>query len=256
MPLDVTFFEEPQGARGEVAAAAEVPVEAGPAKDEITLKIEALTALKRDPKTGKTNEKDSPYWSKEHPEHSATVEEVQRLYAMQEAKREAEQPQETDSEGLPISETAVPGVPEEIQVEAREILRGLGAPDEYITGLVKDYSSLGHRVYSSEDAITEINTRWGNEAAARLDDALLVVDEGGPDLAKFMNRHPEVGNNPEVIAWLSERGREIREARAAIEAIQDDATHPYHDSGHPRHAKSLDEMRRLFEIAHPGGARQ
>ncbi len=155
------------------------------------------------------------------------------------------------------SETApVKGVAEEVQVEAREILRGLGAPDDYITGLVTEYSKLGSRVYSSEDAITEINKRWGNEAAARLDDALLVIDEGGPDLAKFMNRHPEIGNSPDVISWLSERGREIREARAAIEAIQEDETHPYHNTGHPRHAKALKEMETLFQTGYPGGTRQ
>ncbi len=148
------------------------------------------------------------------------------------------------------------GVAEEVQVEAREILRGLGAPDDYITGLVTEYSKLGSRVYSSEDAITEINKRWGNEAAARLDDALLVIDEGGPDLAKFMNRHPEIGNSPDVISWLSERGREIREARAAIEAIQEDETHPYHNTGHPRHAKALKEMETLFQTGYPGGTRQ
>lgn len=252
MPLDVTFHEPPQGAQGEVAAGAEVPVEQAPAKDEITVKIEALTALKRDPKTGKSNEKDSPYWNKDHPDHAAVVEEAQQLYRLQEAKREAENPEEVNSDGTPMKPESepVPGIAEETQVEFREIMRGLGADDAYTRSLVQDYSKLGPRSYTVEEAVSALTAKYGDQTDSKIQAAVWLVQEAG--MQDFLEQ-AGLANDPRIVEWCAARAEEIFAARAEIDQINADPTHPYfHPENGKAHKEALEEMQKLFAIAHPG----
>lgn len=100
-----------------------------------------------------------------------------------------------------------------------------------------------------EAGAAALREMWGAEAPKRLEAARLVFRRL-PFVIRQEIEESGLGNDPEVIRRLAEIGAPLHDARAAIAAIEGDASHPYHDGHHPRHREAVAEVRRLYQRIH------
>lgn len=112
------------------------------------------------------------------------------------------------------------------------------------------------------DATTALKTEWGPNYAKNLELAKKAAEQaGGADLLS----HP-LANDPVFIKAMAKVGGMIVEDPAAgargtshaqtdpkseIARIKGDKAHPYWQKNHPEHESAVQNMQRLFKLAHP-----
>jgi hypothetical protein len=184
------------------------------------------------------------------------------------------------------------------------LYKKLGRPDspdgyqiENVPGfdanMVDQFSQLAHKVGLTSDQAAQLvefekgrmnqleeykNTsqkvlqeKWGNDYNNRMQGAKYALDsyaETFPDAVAQIKASP-LGNNPVVIAALSDLGASLKEggyvsgenkvtygltpdeAKARINEVQSNAKHAYFDSSSTKHAEALEYMDHLFKQAYP-----
>jgi hypothetical protein len=130
-----------------------------------------------------------------------------------------------------------------------------------------------HTMQVKAQAEQNLRQNWGAEYDTRLagaKSAIGIYSEKYPDAVNELLNGP-AGNNPALIAMLSELGDSLREsghagasgtpqygmssddAKDKIQEIKDNKSHPYWSSHDPGHSAAVDKMKTLYSIAHPEG---
>jgi hypothetical protein len=123
------------------------------------------------------------------------------------------------------------------------------------------------------NAEQQLRQNWGAEYDNRIAGAKAAASayqEKYPDAINELLNGP-AGNNPALIAMLSELGHSLREsghagavnapqygmsaddAKDKIREIMDNKAHPYFDSNNPGHGDAVSKVRSLYSIAYPEG---
>lgn len=139
-----------------------------------------------------------------------------------------------------------------------------------------EQSRMDHMIKSREEsrgkAEEALKSQWGNDYANRLAGAKAAIEtykESNPEAVEALV-NSEAGNNPVFLQILSELGKNMQEsghpnlqnstsygmtpddAKAKIEEIIGNKSHPYHDRKNPAHEAAVVRVKKLYEAAYPG----
>lgn len=140
---------------------------------------------------------------------------------------------------------------------------------EFEVGRAKAHTEASEEArIAAETALKEV---WGNDYNTRLESAKIasnVFKEKYPDAMNELVNGP-AGNNPALLAILSEVGKSMNEAgvvsgaaklqfgvtaeeaRERIEEVRMNRAHPYHNPTDPNHQAAVEKMHKLYNAAYP-----
>ena len=124
---------------------------------------------------------------------------------------------------------------------------------------------------SQEQAVSALQTEWGQAFDAKINDAKNAVTAyGGDDLVNELNASG-LGNNVALVKAFAEIGKGLSEnpamnmgdqknarqtpaeAREQINEIVANPDHPYNDDGHPNHRYEVDRVSKLYQTVYGTG---
>lgn len=132
-------------------------------------------------------------------------------------------------------------------------------------GYSKAKQQMEQRVASELDGLKK---EWGAAYDQKFSYAAKVAQDAGPDFLKYLDE-TGAGNDVRMIKFLNSIGEKTikegtiieggnpnkalspAEAQDEINKIMGDSKNPYFDKSHPGHRAAVDEVQRLFSLAHP-----
>jgi len=122
-----------------------------------------------------------------------------------------------------------------------------------------------------EQAAAELRKEWGLAYDKNVAIANRLVQAFGGDAKSQQALAEVIGNNPQVIKFCAAIGSKLlednllgevggsgalspAEAKAKVDAIMRDKSHPYHNASTPGHAEAVREVQRLYEQMYPAAA--
>ena len=125
-----------------------------------------------------------------------------------------------------------------------------------------------HQAEAKNEGINKIKEEWGDAFDENLHKAKLAVKEfGGDELSNYLNE-TGMGDDPNLVKVFAKIGKEFfkednfvggdkpayamspQEALAKIGSIQGDMNGAYYNAGNADHKRTVDEVNKLFQIAH------
>lgn len=187
-------------------------------------------------------------------------------------------PEKPDGYEFQIDDSIQPYVDKNLVNQYSELAHKVGLSKQQAQALVDFEVQRGLQQLHQLDAGREqseqvLRQHWGPDYDNRMAGAKAAAaaySEKYPDAVQQLINGPE-GNNPALIAMLSELGGSLRESSHAgntsapqygmssaeahdkIREIMDNRSHPYYDASHPGHSEAVQKVKKLYSVAYPDG---
>jgi hypothetical protein len=200
------------------------------------------------------------------PGQDAPAEEWDHLYA------KLGRPESPDKYETKVSSRLRSAFPEPDEASYREMAHRFGLSTKQAQGVLDwyDHQYGSHQddlARAAKDTASELQQLWGGAYEKNLALAQRTVREmGGHEVIEFLDT-TGLGNSPALIRMLARVGAALAEdgaisaevegvlgvddAKSKIAGIMNDKDHAYHKRDRAGHEESVQEMRKLFELAYP-----
>lgn len=162
----------------------------------------------------------------------------------------------------------------------RDTAHKAGLTNAQASSVLEFLVALGESEYSNADAAikqqreqaaAELRKEWGLAYDKNVAIANRLVQAFGGDAKSQQALAEVIGNNPQVIKFCAAIGSKLlednllgevggsgalspAEAKAKVDAIMRDKSHPYHNASTPGHAEAVREVQKLYEQMYPAAA--